>query len=186
MLGSDSNQCLSCHDGTVAVGATVAYGQVTTRGSMNSPDVFGSNMQSSHPFSLALPLKDNIDLVASLVANGKTADPTGAVKLIKGNVECTSCHNPHVQAKDLVSQNFLVKDSSSGQLCLACHDPTRQMGGQVNPLADWSTSAHALSTEQDFAPGAARKLHHGGSRCLHLLPCAAQRQRAGAAAARAE
>ena len=75
MLGSDSNQCLSCHDGTVAVGATVAYGQVTTRGSMYTADVFGSNMQSSHPFSLALPLKDNIDLVASLAANGKTARP---------------------------------------------------------------------------------------------------------------
>jgi predicted CXXCH cytochrome family protein len=145
MLGSDSNECLSCHDGTVAVGATVAYGQVTMRGSMNTADVFGSNMQPSHPFSLALPLKDNVDLIASLAASGQTGDPTGAVKLIKGNVECTSCHNPHVQAKDLVSRNFLVKDSSSGQTCLACHDPTRQMSGQVNPLADWSTSAHALS-----------------------------------------
>ncbi|MGA9584423.1 MAG: cytochrome c3 family protein, partial [Terracidiphilus sp.] len=144
-LGTVSNQCLSCHDGTVAVGATVAYGQVTTRGSMYSADVFGSNMQSSHPFSMALPLQDNIDLAASLVSSGKTADPTGAVKLIKGNVECTSCHNPHVQAKDPVSLNFLVKDSSNGQLCLACHDPSRTMGGQVNPLADWSTSAHALS-----------------------------------------
>ena len=147
-LGYVSNQCLSCHDGTVAVGATVAYGQVTTRGSMYTSDVFGSNMQSSHPFSLRLPLKDNIDLAASLAANGQTGDPTGAVKLIKGNVECTSCHDPHVQAKDLVSQNFLVKDSSSGQLCLACHDPTRQIGGQVNPLADWSTSVHALSTDK--------------------------------------
>lgn len=147
-LGSVSNQCLSCHDGTVAVGATVAYGQVTTRGSMNSSDVFGSNMQSSHPFSLALPLKDSIDLVASLVANGTTADTTGAVKLINGNVECTSCHNPHVQAKDPVSLNFLVKDSSSGQLCLACHDPSRTMGGQVNPLADWATSVHALSSSK--------------------------------------
>ncbi len=148
MLGSDSNQCLSCHDGTVAVGATVAYGQVSTRGSMFTADVFGSNMQSSHPFSLALPLKDNVDLVASLAANGHTADITGAVKLINGNIECTTCHNPHIQAKDMVSQNFLVKDSSSGQLCLACHDPTRQIGGQVNPLADWSTSAHALSTSK--------------------------------------
>ncbi|MGB6688194.1 MAG: cytochrome c3 family protein [Terracidiphilus sp.] len=148
MLGSSTNHCLSCHDGTVAVGATVVYGQVTTRGSMNSPDVFGSNMQSSHPFSLMLPLKDNVDLVATLAASGQTADTTGAVKLIKGNVECTSCHNPHVQAKDLISQNFLVKDSSSGQLCLACHDPTRQMSGQVNPLADWATSAHALSTDK--------------------------------------
>jgi predicted CXXCH cytochrome family protein len=147
-IGGVSNQCLSCHDGTVAVGATVAYGQVMTRGSMYSSDVFGSNMQSSHPFSLALPLKDNIDLAASLAANGTTADITGAVKLINGNVECTSCHNPHVQAKDPVSLNFLVKDSSGGQLCLACHDPNRTIGGQVNPLADWATSAHALSSSK--------------------------------------
>jgi predicted CXXCH cytochrome family protein len=147
-LGSDSNECLSCHDGTVAVGNTVAYGQVTTRGSMNTADVFGSNMKPSHPFSLVPPLKDNIDLVASLAAGGQTADTTGAVRLIRGNVECTSCHNPHVQAKDLVAQNFLVKDSSSGQMCLACHDPTRQMSGQINPLADWPISAHALSTNK--------------------------------------
>jgi len=153
ILGADSNQCLSCHDGTVAVGATVAYGKVTTSGSMKASDVFGSNMQSSHPISLVVPLKDSVHLVASLASSGKTADPTGAVKLIKGSVECTSCHNPHVQAKDLVSLNFLVRDSSSGALCLACHDPSRQVGGQVNPLADWSTSAHALSTDK-IAPQA--------------------------------
>ena len=147
-LGRSSNQCLSCHDGTVAVGATVAYGQVATQGSMNSWDVFGSNLQSSHPFSLVLPMKDNVDLVASLVANGHTGDITGAVKLVGGNVECVSCHNPHVQAKDLISQNFLVKNSSNGQLCLACHDPARQMSGQVNPLADWPISAHALSSSK--------------------------------------
>ena len=145
-LGSASNQCLSCHDGTVAVGDTLAYGQVTMRGSMNFQDVFGNNMQSSHPFSMALPLKDNVDLAASLVANHKTADPTGTVKLIGGNVECTSCHNPHVQATDRISLNFLVRDSSKGQMCLACHDPMRQMSGQVNPLADWSNSAHALAS----------------------------------------
>jgi predicted CXXCH cytochrome family protein len=112
---------------------------------MSQQDVFGSNMQQSHPFSLALPFKDSVHLVASLAASGKTADPTGAVKLINGNVECTSCHNPHVEAKDLISQNFLVKDSSNGQMCLACHDPTRQVSGQVNPLSDWSISAHSLS-----------------------------------------
>ena len=127
------------------IGNTVAYGQITMKGSMNPSDTLNGNMQASHPFSLVLPLQDNLHLVASLKATGKTADLTGAVKLIKGNVECTTCHNPHVQAKDLVSQNFLVKDSSSGQLCLACHDPTRQESGKVNPLADWSTSAHGLS-----------------------------------------
>ena len=144
MMGADSNLCLSCHDGTVAPGTTAAYGQVTMFGSMYNYDVFGTNLQPSHPLAFALPLKDNIDLIASLAAKGQTGDPTGAVRLVNGNVECTSCHNPHVQAKDLISQNFLVRDSSSGQMCLACHDPTRQIAGKVNPLADWATSAHAL------------------------------------------
>jgi predicted CXXCH cytochrome family protein len=145
-LGYSTNQCLSCHDGTVAVGTTVAYGAITTKGSMNSADVFNGTMQSSHPFSLATPLKDSIHLAASLAATGTTADTTGAVKLSHGTVECISCHDPHVQSRDTLSQNFLVKDSSSGQLCLACHDPSRQMSGQVNPLADWANSAHAVST----------------------------------------
>lgn len=148
LLGRVSNQCLSCHDGTVAVGSTVVYGQVATHGSMNPQDVFGASLQTSHPFNMRLPLKDNVDLAASLTANGHTADPTGAVTLLHGNVECTSCHNPHVQAKDMVSQNFLVRDSSGGQMCLACHDPSRQVSGQVNPLTGWQISAHALSTDK--------------------------------------
>ena len=145
---SDSNHCLSCHDGTVAVGTTVVYGKVGTNGNMYSTDIFGSNLQTTHPFSMTTPLKDNIDLIASLVASGKTGDPTGKVKLIRGNVQCISCHNPHVQAVDLVSQNFLVKDSSSGQLCLACHDPTRSISAQVNPLTAWAASAHAISSDK--------------------------------------
>jgi predicted CXXCH cytochrome family protein len=146
VLGDDSSHCLSCHDGTVAVGTTVVSGKVSTQGAMTQVDVFGSNLQTSHPFSLALPMQDNVDLVASLAAKGGTADPTGAVKLINGNIECTTCHDPHVQAKDQVSQNFLVRDSSKGEMCLACHDPERQMSGKVNPLTGWTTGAHALST----------------------------------------
>ncbi|MGA8213495.1 MAG: cytochrome c3 family protein [Candidatus Sulfotelmatobacter sp.] len=146
--GADSSLCLSCHDGTVAPGTTAPYGKVTTMGTMYTQDVFGSNLQPSHPFSLALPMKDSADLVASLVAQGKTADPLGAVKLINGNIECTSCHNAHVQAKDILSQNFLVRDSSKGQMCLACHDPNRQMPGQVNPLNGWTTSIHNTATNK--------------------------------------
>ena len=144
VMGADSNLCLSCHDGTVAPGTTAAFGKVTMFGSMYSYDVFGTNLQPSHPIALALPLKDNIDLIASLAATGKTGDPTGAIRLVNGNIECTTCHNAHVQAKDPISQTFLVRDSSSGQMCLACHDPNRQMAGKVNPIADWATSAHAL------------------------------------------
>jgi len=148
VLGSDSNLCLSCHDGTVAVGNTIVSGQITMTGSMNTQDVLGTNLQSSHPFSLQLPIKDAIDLIASLASQGKTGDPTGAVKLINGNIECTSCHNAHVQAIDTLSQNFLVRDSSKAQMCLACHDPNRTITNQVNPLAGWSTSTHALTTNK--------------------------------------
>ncbi len=128
-LGVTSSLCLSCHDGTVAVGQSAAYGTIPMTGSMNSIDSFGMNLSGSHPFSLVLPMKDASNLVASLVSQGKTADPTGAVTLIKGNVECTSCHSPHTQGIDKVAQKFLVRDSSSGQLCLACHDPNRVLTG---------------------------------------------------------
>jgi len=148
VLGSDSNLCLSCHDGTVAVGNTIVSGQITMTGSMNAQDVLGTNLQSSHPFSLQLPIKDTIDLIKSLVSQGKTGDPLGKVRLINGNIECTSCHNAHVQAIDLLSQNFLVRESSKAQMCLACHDPNRTISNRVNPLAGWATSAHNLATNK--------------------------------------
>jgi predicted CXXCH cytochrome family protein len=146
ILGGDSSLCLSCHDGTVAVGQTQPSGTIPTTGSMYSGDVFGSNLQGSHPFSLKLPLVDAPDMVPSLVLNGTTADPLKQVKLINGDVECTSCHTPHSQSIDMVANNFLVRDSSSGQLCLACHDPNpRTVNTQSNPLAQWSAGIHATA-----------------------------------------
>jgi predicted CXXCH cytochrome family protein len=144
LLGSDSNLCLSCHDGSIAPGQTVAYGKFPMSGSMTAADNFGTNLSSSHPFSLVLPLKDSPDLVVSLYNSGVTADPTGAVKLVNGNIECTSCHNPHVEATDLVAKDFLVRDGSSGQLCLACHtSANRTVNNHSNYLVGWTTSVHA-------------------------------------------
>ncbi len=151
-LGVTSSLCLSCHDGTVAVGQTAAYGKVPVNGTMNNMDVLGTNLSGSHPFSLVLPLKDAPDLVSTLASQGTTADPNlatdpaHAVKLINGNIECTSCHNPHVQGVDRIAQDFLVRDGSSGQMCLACHDPNRTVTGQVNLLAGWTGSIHQTAT----------------------------------------
>lgn len=147
-LGQSTSLCLSCHDGTVAIGQTAAYGRIQVTGSMNNMDVLGTNLASSHPFSLILPMNDAPDLVATLVPKQLTADPTGAIKLINGNVECISCHNPHAQAIDPIAQNFLVKDSSNGQMCLACHDPNRVMNGKVNLLSGWTGSIHAVAPNQ--------------------------------------
>ena len=146
-LGITSSLCLSCHDGTVAVGQSAVYGKLPTLGNWNPIDSFGTTLTGSHPFSLVMPLKDAPDLVSTLV-QGKTADPTGAVRLINGNIECTSCHSPHVQGIDKVAQEFLVRDSSNAQMCLACHDPNRVIQGQVNMLAGWGNSIHRTATNQ--------------------------------------
>jgi predicted CXXCH cytochrome family protein len=152
-LGITSSLCLSCHDGTVGVGQSYVYGTIPTTGSLNSIDSFGTTLTGSHPFSLVTPLKDAPNLVASLVSKGITADPTGAVKLINGNIECTSCHSPHVQGIDKIAQNFLVRDSSNAQMCLACHDPNRVVQGQVNPLAGYTGNIHQTATNQVSADG---------------------------------
>ena len=178
-LGTDSTLCLSCHDGTVAgsPGALVAYGKVSMSGQMYATDVFGTNLSTMHPVSFTLPLKSSPDLVASLNAvPPSTADQTGAVRLINGNVECTSCHNPHVQNTDPNNPNFLVINNSNSALCLACHStiPTGSGMGlsnsleashntmavvgspltasaaasNTNPLAQWSTSIHATAANK--------------------------------------
>jgi len=149
LVGSDSNLCLSCHDGSIAPGQTVAYGVFPMTGSMSPGDNFGTDLSTSHPFSLVLPLKDSPDLVASLYNSGTTADPTRAVKLINGNIQCTTCHNAHVEATDLTAHDFLVRDGSGGQLCLACHEPgNRTVNNQTNYLAGWTNSAHATAGNQ--------------------------------------
>src|ERR1700722_4030041 len=61
-LGVTSSLCLSCHDGTVAVGQSAAYGQLPVVGSINAADAFGTTLTGSHPFSLVLPLKDASNL----------------------------------------------------------------------------------------------------------------------------
>jgi len=169
-LGSDSTLCLSCHDGTVAPGTLRPYNIVPLNQPMStSPTDLGTNLQSTHPFSLVLPLQSSTDLLPSLTSNPpQTADATGAVRLIKGNVECTSCHNAHVQNIDS-SGDFLVINNSSSALCLACHNTvptgagmgltaqakmsmstqaTPKVANRVNPLAQWAGSIHATAANR--------------------------------------
>jgi len=147
LVNSSSKLCLSCHDGTVAPGQTVAFGRMLISGTMSSPTKFGSDLRGSHPASMKTPLVDSPEIAPQLFGSSpSTKDP--AVKLVKNTVECTTCHNPHAQGKDRTVPMFLVRDSAGGQLCLACHDPSRIVNGQVNYLANWSVSIHATATNQ--------------------------------------
>lgn len=149
--GGSSSTCLSCHDGTVAVGQTIGIGTLKMSGHVS--DVLGTHLEGSHPFSLQLPLKDAADLVPNIAANGTSKDAT--VKLISGNIECSSCHNPHVQYIDKRAGDFLVRDNAKSAICLACHETSaRTVNGRDNSLQQWLSAVHSTSPEQ-VAPKAA-------------------------------
>ena len=134
-----SKLCLSCHDGTVAVGLTVAQGSLSTTGTMSASDILGTNLSSSHPVSMK-PVNDG-QLASSLFGTPpSTKDP--AVQLVSGKVECTTCHDPHVPNNDTVTPMFLVRSNSNGTLCLACHDPTQV---QPNALNGWIAGSHGTA-----------------------------------------
>lgn len=142
-VGQASVLCLSCHDGSVAVGQSVALGTLQVQGSLT--DNFGSKLTGSHPFSMQPQLKDDTTLVSTLVASHTTKDPS--VSLINNNVECSTCHDVHNQYKDKRSLQFLVRDNTASKLCFACHDQgARTVNGVNNPLTAWPNSVHATST----------------------------------------
>jgi hypothetical protein len=141
-VGTASLRCLSCHDGSVGVGRTVAVGTLQMTGTLRAN--LGVQLEGSHPFSMQPQIKDDATLVSTLVASHTTKDRT--VSLVDNNIECSTCHDVHNQNKDPHSPNFLVRDSSGGRLCLACHDVSaRTVGGISNLLTAWPNSAHALS-----------------------------------------
>ena len=153
-LGSNSTLCLSCHDGTVALGTLTPYGKVSMTGSLSgTPADLGTNLQTTHPFSFVLPLQSAPDLVPSLSANPpSTADSTGAVQLINGNVECGSCHNPHVQNID-PSADFLVINNSESALCLACHSTIPSGSGMGLTASQANTRSAAQAKLGSASPG---------------------------------
>ncbi len=142
-VGTASQKCLSCHDGSVGVGRTVGIGTLQMTGTLRSS--LGTQLEGSHPFSMQPQLKDNATLVSTLVASHTTKDLT--VSLVENNIECPTCHDVHNQYKDLRSPKFLVRDNTGSRLCFACHDVgARTVGGINNSLNAWPNSAHALST----------------------------------------
>ncbi len=126
-----SRLCLSCHDGTVALGE-VSSGRIITmqNGVTTMPTGtanLGTDLSKDHPISF------NYDATLA----GHDADinsPTlPAVKALldhESRVQCTSCHDPHNNANG----NFLVMDNTASKLCLTCHAP-----------GSWASSAHAMS-----------------------------------------
>ncbi|MBI4517242.1 MAG: cytochrome c3 family protein [Deltaproteobacteria bacterium] len=121
-----SKLCLSCHDGTIALGAVVnpVGGIGMASAALGSHSSFGLDLSGHHPVSFAyhnaLP---NPELALS--------PPPELVYGGADEVHCTTCHDPHSDRYE----KFLLKDNRYSALCTSCHQ-----------LTGWSSSAHATST----------------------------------------
>ncbi len=122
-----SKLCLSCHDGTIAIGSLLnmpgksSGGELTVTGpgvtagkiTSVSTTFIGTDLRDDHPISFEYSLSSqNPEIKAS-------ASLPPEVKLDSSSrVQCTSCHDPHGTA----NAKFLVASLDNGNLCSACHD----------------------------------------------------------------
>ncbi|MCX6296741.1 MAG: hypothetical protein NTX97_11885 [Bacteroidetes bacterium] len=122
--------CLYCHDGTVALGSVLSRPQTISFSNTVAMPAGTSNLstdlRNDHPISF---LYDN----ELMKANGQLKDPTNLgskVKLQNSQLQCTSCHDPHVN----INSDFLVASTKNSNLCIICHNQTA-----------WVTSSHNTS-----------------------------------------
>ncbi|MGD0586526.1 MAG: cytochrome c3 family protein, partial [Oryzomonas sp.] len=121
-----SRVCLGCHDGSIALnlygGKVISVGSGLTAPTLMPSDSnpannsnLTTNLSTSHPISFPY--------TADLAARAQLVPPAALPPVIKldnnGNLQCTSCHNPH----DDEFGNFLVMDNSpaGSPLCSSCH-----------------------------------------------------------------
>jgi predicted CXXCH cytochrome family protein len=118
--GATSDLCMSCHDGTIAVGnlynnpnAGVPDNSTDAIAPANSAYV-GTDLTNDHPV--------NFEYDAELFGldNGLNDPSGGAIQalLIGGYVQCSSCHDPH----DDTNGSFLVMSNATSALCTTCHN----------------------------------------------------------------
>ncbi|HEU5452735.1 MAG TPA: cytochrome c3 family protein [Terriglobales bacterium] len=140
---SPSRLCLSCHDGTVALGST--YGSSTplpTNKSLSEKNNLGTDLRSSHPFGFDTWVRDNT-LRDELFSSNPRITGDAHVKLYAGRIECSTCHEPHTPNIDPKRPDmFLAVSNENGGLCLSCHDANKPA---PNVLNGWLASAHATS-----------------------------------------
>lgn len=128
-----SKLCLSCHDGTVALGMLSSRpSEVEFVGGLrfmpDGPSRIGTDLSTSHPISF----KYDDALAASNQALKPPATLTRPVRLDQnGQLQCSSCHDPH----DNSFGKFLVMSNQNAQLCTVCHAPP-----------GWTQSSHSSST----------------------------------------
>ncbi len=124
-----SKLCLSCHDGTIALGDTVNDGSIAFAegNGYTLPATSASNLAGDQTFANDHPF-GFVPQTAAETTPPPSLDP---VRLDKsGKLQCTSCHDPHREDADPTTRKFLVKSNQASAVCLSCH---QKAGGTTQP-----------------------------------------------------
>lgn len=173
-----SKLCLSCHDGTLAIGS------VNVLNGKENPDIdvlgtaadgsmpaglgsrsgftrrLGTNLTNDHPISFTYDsaqatrdgeLRNPVAESFLGERNRRVSHTKPTLPLEDGQMECISCHDPHVRSTSGENIKFLRVnrfqqaapvegsfDQANDIICLACHEK-----------AGWADSAHANSAVAD-------------------------------------
>ncbi len=118
-----SKMCLSCHDGTIALGAVVSRpspigmaGGITVM--PDGPSRIGTDLRDDHPISFrydsSLAAQDPHLHSPAALPRTVRLDPNG-------ELQCTSCHDAHNNQYG----DFLVMENAHSALCISCHSMGR-------------------------------------------------------------
>lgn len=123
-----SRLCLSCHDGTVAIGSRSGGGfnGASLRLLPGTPGFIGTDLSGSHPVSfLMTDMQPDAKGSTDMGIKPRAAiESDGDVRLDSaGEMQCTSCHDPHDDRnyRPGTTAHFLVKPTTA-EVCIACHE----------------------------------------------------------------
>ena len=135
-----SNLCLSCHDGTVAIGSFYesgfglpANGSFWNNGHGASSTMYTgfelNDLSKTHPVNFQYtPALAGVAAMTS-PASPNSVDGNGEVPLYAGAyyMQCTTCHDPHNGVTAVhgtmfpFAQSFLYSYTGTGGFCIYCH-----------------------------------------------------------------
>ncbi len=123
-----SKMCLSCHDGTIALGAIVSRDMpITMSGGVTTMPLgaghIGTDLRDDHPISFRFD--SSLAGQDPRLRNPSSLPPQ--VRLDSNDeLQCTACHDAHNNSLG----SFLVMQNSNSELCLSCHTlGTTTVGG---------------------------------------------------------
>jgi predicted CXXCH cytochrome family protein len=122
-----SLMCLSCHDGTIALGSVLSTPNDIFGGNMAmppGPGLLGTDLSDDHPVSFVYSSARGDTEIKGVPEIPVSLDD-------KGKVQCMSCHEPH----NNMHGKFLVDTNEYSALCFKCHN-----------IKNWATSSHGNSS----------------------------------------